>query len=319
MKLYIRLIITTFVLIFALSGCNSDYVVKVGKNKISRGEYLVYLMEQKNSFEEQGGSDIWEADFDGVSAEEIAKQNALNSIVVVKTAVAKTKELGIELSSEDVAKIDEKTDEMLKDFSADDLKNLELDNGKIKKIMTEVALQQKVYDFVTDNYTVNEEEFREYLTTYYNEHKADYSKYTINEIFIQPDDTGTTSKDTATQAYDSITKGGSFIDEMKKINPQSSLQPVELDPSLYTEKTLAEIYNHQKGDVFMVDDTDGYHIFQIADIVIQPMEEVEPEIRNSYINDKKQEIYQAQNDSWQGNINIEKNDDVWQNISIVRE
>lgn len=312
--------IIIFILALMLVGCaSSDYVIKIGNDKISRGEYLVYLMEQKKSFEQQGGSDIWEADFDGVSAEEVAKQNAVNSLIMVKTAVKQTGELGITLTDADKKNVEVQTDELLKDFSEDDLNNLELTREKIYKIMEEVALQQKVYAYVTDSYTVNESEFKEYLNQYYEEHKSDFTTYKIKEIFLQPDLSGTVNKDKITSAYNIIKNGGTFNSQLKVISPESNSEAFELDASLYSENTLQQIYAHSKGDIFMVEDTDGYHIFEIEDIISSSIESVEPEIRQKYIENKKQEIYQAQNDSWQGNLNVEKNDDVWNNITITKE
>ena len=122
-------------LIFTGCSFSNDYVIKIGNDKISRGEYLVYLMEQKKSFEQQGGTDIWEADFDGVSAEEVAKQNAVNTIVMVKTAVKQTKELGITLTEDDKKGIEAQTTELLNDFKPEDLKNLDLNKEKIYHIM----------------------------------------------------------------------------------------------------------------------------------------------------------------------------------------
>lgn len=312
--------IIIFILALMLVGCaGSDYVIKIGNDKISRGEYLVYLMEQKKSFEQQGGSDIWEADFDGVSAEEVAKQNAVNSLVMVKTAVKQTDELGITLTDEDKKNVETQTYELLKDFSEDDLNNLELNREKIYKIMEEVALQQKVYAYVTDSYTVNENEFKEYLNQYYEEHKSDYTTYKIKEIFLQPDVSGTANKDKITLAYKAIQNGSTFNSQLKSISPESNAEAFDLDVSLYTENTLQQIYSHSKGDIFMVEDTDGYHIFEIDDIVSSSIESVEPEIRKKYIDDKKQQIYQTQNDNWQGNLTVEKNDDVWNKITIAKE
>lgn len=312
--------IIILILALILCGCmGSEYVVKIGNDKISRGEYLVYLMEQKKSFEAQGGSDIWEADFDGVSAEEVAKQNAVNTLVMVKTAVKQTKELGIALSDEDIKNVESQTDELMSEFSAEDLENLDLNRNKIYKIMEEVALQQKVYAYVTDSYTVNEAEFNEYLNSYYAEHKAEFTTYSINEIFLQPDISGSENKDRITEAYNKITNGTDFNTVLSEISPESSKEPFDLDPSLYTENTLQQIYSHNKGDVFLVEDVDGYHIFKIANITSSSIESIEPEIREQYINNKKQEIYQTQNDSWQGDMAVEKNDDVWAGISIVKE
>lgn len=313
--------IIILVLALILTGCfnSNNYIVKIGNDKISRGEYLVYLMEQKKSFESQGGSDIWEADFDGVSAEEVAKQNAVNTLVMVKTAVKQTKELGITLNDEDKKNVETQTEELLNDFKSSDLENLDLNKDKIYKIMEEVALQQKVYSYVTSSYTINEAEFMEYLNQYYEEHKIEFTSYMIKEIFLQPDTLGTENKDKINSAYNKIINGTSFNTMLSEISPESNKDPFELDSSLYTENTLQQIYSHKKGDVFLVEDIDGYHIFEITDIINSTIESIEPQIREQYINDKKQSIYQAQNDSWQGDISVEKNDEAWNNISIVKE
>lgn len=238
---------------------------------------------------------------------------------MVKTAVKQTDELGITLTDEDKKNVETQTDELLKDFSEDDLNNLELNREKIYKIMEEVALQQKVYAYVTDSYTVNENEFKEYLNQYYEEHKSDYTTYKIKEIFLQPDISGTANKDKITSAYKAIQNGNTFNSQLKSISPESNAEAFDLDASLYTENTLQQIYSHSKGDIFMVEDTDGYHIFEIDDIVSSSIESVEPEIRKKYIDDKKQQIYQTQNDNWQGNLTVEKNDDVWNKITIAKE
>lgn len=207
----------------------------------------------------------------------------------------------------------------MKEFTEDDLENLDLDRDKIYKIMEEVALQQKVYAYVTDSYTINEQEFNEYLNKYYAEHKADFTNYSIKEIFLQPDLTGSINKDKMADAFNKIQKGTPFNTILAEISPESSTDPFELDPSLYTDNTLQQIYSHSKGDIFIVNDTDGYHIFEIVDIKNSSVESIEPQVREDYINNKKQEIYQTQNDSWQGDVAVEKNDKVWGSISIVKE
>lgn len=127
---------------------------------------MVYLIEQKKNFEEQGGSDIWEADFDGVSAIEVAKQNALDSITMVKSAVKQTDSLGIKLDEKDISDIDNQTKSLMSEFSSEELTELSLDYDKIHSILEESALQSKVYDYVTSNYVVNSDEMNKYIEEY---------------------------------------------------------------------------------------------------------------------------------------------------------
>ncbi len=299
-----------------LTGCNTGgYVVKIGNDKISRGEYMVYLKEQKKNFEQQGGTDIWQADFDGVSAEEVAKQNAVNSILMVKTAVKEAPSLNIAITDEDKALIEEQTDSLMSEFTAEELGSLELDRDKIYSIMEEGVIQQKVYGYVTDSYVVNEEEFSEYLSQYYEENKSMFTDYIIKEIFLQTDNTGSANADKIHEAYDKISKGADFDSVLAETTPNGNKEAFLLDPSLYTEETLDKIYALRKGQCTLAEDTDGYHIFKVMDIKDKG-NDLKEQIRADYINEKKQEIYQTQNDSWAGDTEVVKNDDVWNEIHI---
>ena len=169
MKRFISAILVSIIALISLSGClgnGGDYVAEIGGTKISRGEFMVYLIEQKKNFEEQGGSDIWGADFDGVSAIEVAKQNALDSITMVKSAVKQTDSLGIKLDEKDISDVDNQTKNLMSEFSSEELNELSLDYDKIHSILEESALQGKVYNYVTSNYVVNSDEMSKYIEEY---------------------------------------------------------------------------------------------------------------------------------------------------------
>lgn len=301
-----------------LTGCSmgGDYVVKIGSDKIDRSEFMVYLIEQKKNFEQQGGSDIWQADFDGVSAEEVAKQNAVNSILMVKTAVKEAPSLNIAIEEADKALIDEQTDSLLAEFTPEQLTEYGLDRSKIYKIMEEGILQQKVYSYVTDSYVINEEEFAEYLAQYNEENKSEFTDYVVKEIFLQTDTSGTANLDKIRTAYEDISKGADFDSVLARVTPNGNKSSFTLDPSLYTENTLDKIYSLKKGQCILSEDTDGYHIFKVMDVIDKSDENLQEQIRENYINEKKQEIYQAQNESWAGNTDIKRNDAVWNEIHI---
>ena len=252
-----------------LTGCSmgKDCVVKIGNDKIDRGEFMVYLTEQKKNFEQQGGSDIWLADFDGVSAEEVAKQNAVNSILMVKTAVKEAPSLNIAVDDSDKALIDQQTDSLLAEFTPEQIAEYGMDRDKVYKIMEEGILQQKVYGYVTDSYVINEEEFDEYFAQYCEENKSEFTDYVVKEIFLQTDVSGSGNLDKIRAAYEDISKGADFDSVLARVAPNGNRSSFTLDPSLYTQNTLDKIYSLKKGQCTLSEDTDGYHIFKIIDVV----------------------------------------------------
>ena len=319
MKRFISAILVTIIALISLSGClgkGGDYVAEIGNTKISRGEFMVYLIEQKKNFEEQGGSDIWEADFDGVSAIEVAKQNALDSITMVKSAVKQTDSLGIKLDEKDISDIDNQTKSLMSEFSSEELTELSLDYDKIHSILEESALQSKVYDYVTSNYVVNSDEMNKYIEEYKKKNAGEFNTYTVLELFVQGDVEGSNQNYTKAQdAYNKIKNGADFSSVAKEISPDLDTNSKTLDINLYGEDVLQSIYKTAKGNVTFISATDGYYIFKVNDITPTDNTDKIKELENQYTESKKQQIYQAQITQWSGNTSVKKNEDVWNSIT----
>ena len=315
MKRFISAILVTIIALISLSGClgkGGDYVAEIGNTKISRGEFMVYLIEQKKNFEEQGGSDIWEADFDGVSAIEVAKQNALDSITMVKSAVKQTDSLGIKLDEKDISDIDNQTKSLMSEFSSEELTELSLDYDKIHSILEESALQSKVYDYVTSNYVVNSDEMNKYIEEYKKKNAGEFNTYTVQELFVQGDVEGSNQNYTKAQdAYNKIKNGADFSSVAKEISPDLNTNSKTLDINLYGEDVLQSIYKTAKGNVTFISATDGYYIFKVNDITPTDNTDKIKELENQYTESKKQQIYQAQITQW----SVKKNEDVWNSIT----
>lgn len=319
MKRFIFATLVTIIALISLSGClgkGGDYVAEIGNTKISRGEFMVYLIEQKKNFEEQGGSDIWEADFDGVSAIEVAKQNALDSITMVKSAVKQTDSLGIKLDEKDISDIDNQTKSLMSEFSSEELTELSLDYDKIHSILEESALQSKVYDYVTSNYVVNSDEMNKYIEEYKKKNAGEFNTYTVQELFVQGDVEGSNQNYTKAQdAYNKIKNGADFSSVAKEISPDLDTNSKTLDINLYGEDVLQAIYKTAKGNVTFISATDGYYIFKVNDITPTDNTDKIKELENQYTESKKQQIYQAQITQWSGNTSVKKNEDVWNSIT----
>ena len=319
MKRFISAILVTIIALISLSGClgkGGDYVAEIGNTKISRGEFMVYLIEQKKNFEEQGGSDIWEADFDGVSAIEVAKQNALDSITMVKSAVKQTDSLGIKLDEKDISDIDNQTKSLMSEFSSEELTELSLDYDKIHSILEESALQSKVYDYVTSNYVVNSDEMNKYIEEYKKKNAGEFNTYTVQKLFVQGDVEGSNQNYTKAQdAYNKIKNGADFSSVAKEISPDLDTNSKTLDINLYGEDVLQSIYKTAKGNVTFISATDGYYIFKVNDITPTDNTDKIKELENQYTESKKQQIYQAQITQWSGNTSVKKNEDVWNSIT----
>ncbi|MCD7778139.1 MAG: hypothetical protein LUH47_06525 [Clostridiales bacterium] len=159
--------------LFSSSAGGDDYVMTIGNEKISPAEFSIYLFEQKTMFEETGGSDIWDTDFSGVPAAEVAKENAYNSVIYVKTACENADEVNVSLTDEDKTEASALAAETFGEMNREYCESVGLDIETTEAVMEEIVLHQKVRDSVTNTYQLSE---------------VDYSAYIDNYIAENPDD-----------------------------------------------------------------------------------------------------------------------------------
>ncbi|MBQ9605480.1 MAG: hypothetical protein IJR45_08715 [Firmicutes bacterium] len=192
MKKSIMLLISLLAALSLLCGCsfvNNNWIISIDGDKIDKEEFEVYLHEQVKAFEATGGSDIWAADFDGVSAQEVAKQNAANSLLRAKLAVKEAPSLGVS-TAVDENEVESGAKELYDAITADtsgrmDLSGVTLD--MCKDIIRDGLIQKEVYDAVTGSYEVNLQDFESYLQDYYNENAALYKNLTVKTIYVAAD------------------------------------------------------------------------------------------------------------------------------------
>lgn len=171
-KIVIRAVVLAFLtiatlLLFMLLQARVPYVARVDGCNIALSEYYVYLYEQKLLFESRGGSDIWEMDFDGETSEEVAKQNALYSLELVKISVKQAKKMGISLTDAEKGEASDYAGLVYEQMGtlADRIKLTPL---QLTAIMEENDLYRKLLNEITTGYVLDEDEFNRYFTSYYN-------------------------------------------------------------------------------------------------------------------------------------------------------
>lgn len=173
-KIFAGLAVCTVLTAAMLSGCSTaaetednSYIVEINGEGITREEFNIYMYETQKSFEELGGTDIWETDFDGRSAETVAKDNTLSTISLVKFAEEMAADAGIELDDETAAQADESAQEMYDSLTENEKEEIGADLELYKKVMRENALYNEVYKYIVKDYVVSDEDY----DAYYEEHK----------------------------------------------------------------------------------------------------------------------------------------------------
>ena len=150
--------------VMAFSGCSSqsktdikqedttEYAFSIGETDVSKEEFNIYLYETQKSFEQLGGTDIWETDFDGRTAESVAIDNTLNSIQLVKFAVEEAEKRGVTLDDSMKNQAEERAEEMY-DGLSDDIRSKIGAAYKTNVDSTEPVNDDAVKDYGLEYYT----------------------------------------------------------------------------------------------------------------------------------------------------------------------
>lgn len=301
------------------TGCftvfnNEEFVVKIGDTKVGREEYMFYLYGEEKRFELEGDDDIWETDFDGVSAQEIAKQNVMDTLVLVKVAVNQANNLSITLTDEEIKEAEKKADEQFEEIKAK-RSDLNISRETIAFVEKEWAVQQKVFEYITNDFVVSEVDFNSYFEAYLNENKEELNDVSIRYIFIEAGDDAEKSLE---RAYKKVKDGVSFEKLQREYNSEAKVTDVA--ESDLDEEIKEAAYNLAEGEVTYVEKKgEGYYIIKATKVVPLDIEALKKELRDVYISEKKQDIYREQSEKWAREFEIEKNNDAWNSIVVGNE
>jgi parvulin-like peptidyl-prolyl isomerase len=129
-------------------------------------------------------------------------------------------------------------------------------------------------------------------------------------------DNSLTNADKIEQAWEKLESGAAFDEVVKEYSQGDKTQSYKLDNSLLSDEALQKLYETKVGETTLVEEPYAYYIFKVEKVDTPPVTEEKDEIKSEYIKDKKQEIYQTQNDKWNAEITVEKNNELWNDISV---
>ncbi|MDR2939995.1 MAG: hypothetical protein LBV08_06685 [Clostridiales bacterium] len=194
-------------------------VANISNELVSEKEYKLYLYEEKKRFEETGSVEIWKVDFDDMSAEEIAKQNAFETLCLVKISNIEAKKRNILLTPEDNDKVMLYKNSLSKNVPDEVIRKISLSENEINKISEENALYLKLFESITKNVVVSEGGFTEYF-------EANYSGGGISQEWLRQ------------QAYSEYVDGQKKIFFDREYNRWRENIDIEINTNLYMDISI---------------------------------------------------------------------------------
>ncbi len=297
--------VVSFILCFAaFTGCSqntglkSDSLMTIGTEEISKDEYLVYLNEAVKNFEEIGGPDIWDTDFDGKSAFDTAKANALSSLKMVKLTVMRSERNGVSLNEEEILSSEKEAQSYFEQY--DGFVSLDV----IKQVMEEKALYNKTKEKILSEYTVGMSGFDEFLKEY----KAEFTKITYSIIYTQSMETAQEVLNKANQGIDF----NSLLEEYKSDNNIYSLT----DELSNISDVFTDEENIQTGTTAGPIETDkGYAVYYVEEIETINDDIMRQNAQEVYEEREKNKVFENLLSTWEKETKTEVNGSVWNSIT----
>lgn len=328
--------------LFAITGCLNkvqvDYVAIIGGEKVSVPEFKMYLYDAKIYYESVGGEDIWDTDFEGKTAEEAAKEMALNSIAHVKISAQQAKKMNVSLNEEEKAIALVDAAKFLKNLDEDTLKYSNINEQQMTKIMEEKALYNKVYNETTKDFELSEKDFESTYQHYVNSNKnvlLDFDiKYDIQYIYLSTytsedgnlkvlsDEKKAEVLEKANYVLNKAKSGEDFTELVKQYSNDAKSVEENGREIISKGRYRTELENatmllkeNEVSDLITLDS--GYYIIKLNDIIQPDEQSIKEEYRQKYIASKKEQIFEQEYESWESSSGkIEKNIEIWDGIQI---
>lgn len=282
-------------------GCSAengsgDWLIKIDGKSVSRMEYLIYLKETVQNYELIGGDDIWDTDFDGRTAEDVAKESAFNSLVAVKIAIEKDDKYSASLSETDESRAEMEALQMSQNAG-------EEKDSEFYKTALNVVKEKYLYNYVKENLTKSIKIASAQTDAFCNENR---DKYRRNLEYIQGK---AYYFDTTEEAQNYAQTGEGTENAVYSEDLSGTWQEIK-------EKFSMDENTDKESILGPFETEEGYAIINIENTKAADEKTVEETMRSDYESSVKSQYFADEANKWLQNADIKTNEKMWNEIKI---
>lgn len=308
-------------------------VAKVGDEKITLGDVDEQIQSVITQLKEQYGDD-YESNETAKSTLTEQRKSALEQLVQQKILLKKADELGVAPTEDELNKaVDEQLEQYKEVYGGEDKLNealtaYGLDMDSLKKMIKENEVMNKVYEEITKDATVTEDDAK----TYYEANKATYTQgagATVAHILAKFNDTNaepTTEEDAKAKAKADEIKakldGGANFEELAKTESDDtgsattggSLGHIDYSSTQYVKEFMEGFKNLKEGEISApVKSQFGYHIIKVSNVQsedkVQEFDAVKDTITQTLTQQKQNDAYNTKLEEWKTELKVKTYED----------
>ena len=330
--IFLLVVVTAIVVSLYMSNIK-HYAVKVNGQEVTVDKFKVYMKVVKKELELRAGvsnpediKKMWTEPVEGSDPTELVRQNASDMAIGFKIREQKVKEKGIQLSQQEVNLIKEK-------MKADGtVKQFNLQEKELEMLSSDLAISNKLSNFITKDVSVTEQELNDYLSK-----NIDMSKqYNVKHIlFLTVDNNGKElSKEKqeqllklARQIYERVKKGEDFSKLAKEFSQDPGSKDLGGKFEFYKGEAVKEFQDAamklKPNEISEPIKTKyGYHIIKLESITIpsdQDKEVLRKKYKDELMEEKRKQVsddFETSLTKWKQEANIDKNEKLINSIKI---
>ena len=306
---YSRVIFTT--------GFKEDEVFRIGKSSCTLPEFMVYLTNTQNQYENVYGGQIWNVEFEGVTLEDNVKDIVLAKIAQIKTMYLMAKEKGVKLDEADLQRVEKAAEIYYQSLTDQELETMGVDQEIIRQLYTEYAMAEKVYNQIIEgiNPEISDDEARTItvehilIRTYTMDgtgKRIEYSDSMKRECYEQ----------IAGLRQQAIDGEADFAELSAKYSDDENLsysfRKGEIDATL--EEAAFRLGNGEISDVIELDG--GYHLIRC----ISTFDREETDANKlKIVEERRNEVFGREYEDFVDNLVRSLNEQLWQEITLVHD
>lgn len=299
------------------TGFGKDEVFRIGKSTCTLPEFMVYLVNTQNQYENVYGEQIWSVELDGVTLEDNVKDTVLAKLAQIKTMYLMAKDRDVELEEGEKERVEEAAQTYYSSLTDQELQVMGADLNTIRQLYTEYAMAEKVYNQIIEgiNPEISDDEARTItvehilIRTYTTDgtgKRIDYSESMKQECYEE-----------ILQLREQAVNGEEDFAELaakysEDENLRYSFRKGETDPTL--EEAAFKLGNGEISDVVELEG--GYHLIRCVSTFDR--EETDAN-KLKIVEERRGEAFGQEYDAFVETLVRSMNEELWQEITLVRD
>ncbi len=314
--------------VFALAACSRARVVFTtgfGKDEIFRiddavctmPEFMVYLTNTQNQYEDVYGPEVWTISLDGATLEQNVKDTVLAKLARVKTMYLLAEEKGIELTDAELEQIDQAAQEYFRSLNETEVDLLGIDEDTVAQMYREYAMARKVYQYIIQdvNPEISDDEARTItvqhilLRTYVNDGTGNRVAYT--------DELKKNVYERACAIREQAVSGESSFQDLASRYSEDPTVTYSFGKGEMDEAFEAAAFALETDEISQVVETQsGYHIIKCINTFDREQTDAN---KLQLLEERRREVFGEEYDAFVEKLNKGLNEELWEQVEFLRD